>query len=233
MVERDVFITGGTGYIGSRLVTRLVARGHRVRALVRAGSERKLPAGCEAVLGSALDASTFAHQVRAGDTFVQLVGTPHPGPAKAAEFKAIDLVSARESVTAAARAGVAHFVYVSVAHPSRVMQAYIEVRTKGEAMIREAGLTATIIRPWYVLGPGHYWPYALVPAYWLMERIPSTRESARRLGLVTLEQMLETLGWAVEHPPATGQRVLGVPEIRRGRAQSEASAIAEAAATPS
>ena len=43
MVVRNVFITGGTGYLGSRLIPRLVARGHAVRALVRPGSEGKLP----------------------------------------------------------------------------------------------------------------------------------------------------------------------------------------------
>ena len=49
---QDVFITGGTGYMGSRLIPRLLARGHRVRALVRKGSEGKLPSGCDAVVGN-------------------------------------------------------------------------------------------------------------------------------------------------------------------------------------
>jgi uncharacterized protein YbjT (DUF2867 family) len=31
-----------------------------------------------------------------------------------------------------------------------------EARTRCEEMIRESGLNATILRPWYVLGPGHY-----------------------------------------------------------------------------
>jgi hypothetical protein len=47
-----------------------------------------------------------------------------------------------------------------------------------------------------------------------MERVPSTSESARRLGLVTIKQMVQTLVWAVEHP-ADGVRVIEVPEIRR------------------
>jgi len=89
------------------------------------------------------------------------------------------------------------------------------VRAQIEARIRETGLHATILRPWYVLGPGHVWPYALVPAYWLMERIPSTREGALRLELVTLKQMLNTLTITVTSP-CTGVRVLGVPEIRGG-----------------
>jgi uncharacterized protein YbjT (DUF2867 family) len=74
-------------------------------------------------------------------------------------------------------------------------------------------LIATVLRPWYVLGPGHRWPAALVPLYWVLERLPATRAGARRLGLVTLEQMLRALVAAVEHPPPA-TRVVEVPEIR-------------------
>jgi hypothetical protein len=49
--------------------------------------------------------------------------------------------------------------------------------------------------------------------YWLFGRLPATRDSARRLGLVTLGQMLGALAAAVENP-ARGIRVVEVPEIR-------------------
>ena len=118
MTARDAFVTGGTGYLGSRLILRLLARGHAVRA------------------------------------------------------------------------------------------------AEGEALIRTSGLDATILRPWYVLGPGHRWPYLLLPAYWLLERVPATREGARRLGLVTVQQMVRALCDAVERP-CTGRRTVTVEEIRR------------------
>jgi hypothetical protein len=53
----------------------------------------------------------------------------------------------------------------------------------------------------------------LLPFYWVCERLPATRESAHRLGLVTVSQMLDTLVWAVENP-ADGVRILDVPKIR-------------------
>ena len=147
------------------------------------------------------------------DTFVQLVGVSHPNPAKAAEFRSVDLASGRGAIEAASSAGVQHFVYVSVAHPAPMMKAYIEVRSQCEAMIRQSGLKATILRPWYVLGPGHRWPYLLLPIYKLMELFPSTREGATRLGLVTLEQMVRALVRAVE-TPAQEVQIVEVPQIR-------------------
>lgn len=208
-----VFVNGGTGYLGKPLIAQLLQRGHRVRALVRAGSEDKLPPGCDVIHGNALDATSYSGQIQPADTFVQLVGVSHPSPSKAAEFRSIDLASATGAVNAAAGAGIQHFVYVSVAHPAPVMKAYIAVRTECENIIRESGLNATILRPWYVLGPGHRWPYALLPMYWLMALVPAMREGARRLGLVTLEQMTHALVHAVESP-AREMCIVGVPEIR-------------------
>jgi uncharacterized protein YbjT (DUF2867 family) len=213
MNQRNVFITGGTGYVGRRLIPRLLERGHIVRALARPGSEGKLPRGCEAITGDALDKLSFASHIRPSGTFVQLVGVPHPSPAKAREFRAVDLESIRASVSAAREAAIAHFVYVSVAQPAPVMRTYLEVRAEGERLIRESGLSATILRPWYVLGPGHRWPYLLLPVYKVLELVPSTRRTALRLGLVTLDQMVSALVRAIE-APADGVRVVGVTEIR-------------------
>ena len=67
-------------------------------------------------------------------------------------------------------------MYLSVAQPAPMMKAYIAVRAECEAEILTAGLNATILRPWYVLGPGHRWPYVLIPLYRVLEMIPSTRE---------------------------------------------------------
>jgi uncharacterized protein YbjT (DUF2867 family) len=210
-----VFVTGGTGYIGQRLTSALVARGHQVRVLARTGSLGRVTPGATAVVGNALDASSFVSALTEDDTLVHLVGTPHPSPAKALEFQRVDLPSIQASIAAASAAHVTHLIYVSVAHPAPLMKAYIDVRMAGEAAIARAGLRATVLRPWYVMGPGHQWPVMLKPIYAALELWPGTRERAQRLGLVTIDQMVRALVHAVETPPSAGSvRVVGVPEIR-------------------
>jgi uncharacterized protein YbjT (DUF2867 family) len=209
----SICVTGGTGYIGQRVIPLLTTRGHAVTAVVRAGSKKKLPNNVTIVSADPLQEGSYTEAIRGCDTFIHLIGVPHPSPAKAAQFRAIDLPSVEVAVKAAREAGVRHFIYLSVAQPAPMMEAFIAVRAQGEALIRASGLRATFVRPWYVLGPGHWWPYALMPFYWVAELLPPTRESARRLGLITISQMLKVLVWAVENPPADSQ-ILDVPKIR-------------------
>ena len=209
-----IFVTGATGYVGARLIPLLLERGHEVTALVRESSARNVATGCRVVIGDPLNAETFAESVQGHDTLVQLVGVPKPSPWKGPQFRAIDGPSAMAAIRAAASTGVQHLVYLSVAHPAPIMRDYIAVRRDCEEAIRRAGLVATILRPWYILGPGHWWPMALVPVYRLLERVPATREAATRLGLVTIRDILAALRWSIEHPPVT-TRVIEVPEIRR------------------
>ena len=217
-MKKHVVVLGGTGYVGRPLIEQLLSRGHQVTALARAESRARVPSGATVVEGSALSADDVVRSFSADCTLVLLVGTPHPSPRKAKEFREVDLVAARAAAEAAARfARLAHIVYVSVAHPAPVMKAYIEARSEGERLLGATGVPLTVLRPWYVLGPGHWWPYALVPIYALLERVPSTRASAKRLGLVTQHQMLNALVRAIERPVAPGIRVVGVPEMRSDR----------------
>lgn len=222
-----VFLTGSTGFMGSRLALELMERGHHVRALARPGAESRVPQGCEIVRGDALRAESYGARVPGADTFVHLIGVAHPNPRKAAEFRSIDLKSCQEAVRAAVVADVRHFVYLSVARPAPVMQEYQAARAEGERLIRESGMKATFVRPWYVLGPGRRWPLLLAPLYALARLLPATRDGAERLGLVTVEQMTQALAWAVENPPKD-TRTIGPPQIRRGFGQPATVALQSA-----
>lgn len=209
----QVLIAGATGYLGSRLAARLVAAGHAVTALVRPSSVARVPSGCRAIPADLLDAGAYARAARDHDTLVHLVGVAKPSPAKAAQFESIDLASA-EAAAAAASAGIRHVVYVSVAQPAPVMQAYQSARRRAEAALRATGVPCTFLRPWYVIGPGHYWPLPLWPIYKVLEWVPPTRDGALRLGLIGVDTILTCLVHAVENPPRD-TRIWDVPAMRR------------------
>lgn len=213
---KEIFITGGTGYIGRRLIKRLLDKGHHVKALVRAGSEKKLPPGCGFVAANAFEPLDFNGSIPEGCTFIQLLGVPHPGPSKKEQFRKIDLASAKASVMAAQMAGVGHFIYISVAQtPSGIMQAYQSCRAEAEAAISATGIPATFIRPWYVIGPGHYWPLLIQPLLTLLELFPATSVKAKAFRVVYLKQLLNMLIHAVENTPAQGVRICEIDEIRK------------------
>lgn len=215
MDKQKVFIIGGTGFMGQALSAELLRRGHSVTVLARAGSEKKIQPGAAVVTGDPLNASTYSSYLTPQHTVVQLAGVSHPSPFKKDQFEKIDFVCGRESVAAARAARVQNFVYVSVAQPAPIMKSYIRARQRVEALLRESGLPHTILRPWYVLGPGRRWPLLIMPLYWIFENQSATRAAALRLGFVTREQMVTSLANAVEKP-TIGGKIWEVPEIRKG-----------------
>lgn len=214
----NIFITGGTGYIGKRLIKALLKEErYQIRALVRKRSVHKLPRGCEIVYGNALEATTYQDYIAPRSVFIHLVGVPHPSPSKKEEFREIDGVSVREAAIAAVHAGAQHIVYISVSmYPSTLMKDYQAVRCIGEKLLKVTGIPCSFIRPWYVLGPGHWWPLLLTPLYWIASLFPTGREIVREHGLVHIDQLIRTMVYAIKNPPATVE-IYKVTDIKNNK----------------
>ena len=177
----NVFVTGGTGYVGRALIpVAAAARPPRAARCVRARIDRarvRQASRSPATRSTPRRSSRHAH-----------AGSDARPPGRHAASEPVEggansngstLASIRASVAAATRAGVAHLVYVSVAQPAPLMRAYVAVRAAGEDGDPRGGLTATCLRPWYVLGPGHRWPLVLVPLYRVAEWLPAYARDAR------------------------------------------------------
>jgi uncharacterized protein YbjT (DUF2867 family) len=212
---KTVFITGATGYIGKRLTKQLLQKGHKVIVLVRKGSEHKVVAGAEIVTADPFDPNSFRSSIPKGSVFVQLLGVPHPSPKKAEQFREIDLRSVKASAAAAAITEASHFIYISVAMaPSKIMATYQAVRKEGEEYCKSKKLNCSFIRPWYVIGPGHYWPILLLPLYGVAELVPTWKQKTRAMALVTIHQILRTLVATIEADPVP-IRIIEIKQIRR------------------
>jgi nucleoside-diphosphate-sugar epimerase len=213
-VNNKVFITGGTGYIGSGLIQKLVKYDYDVHALSRKGSEHKIPSGCNIIIGNALDSNTYKEKISPCETFIHLIGVSNPLPAQKNRFENVDLASVNEALEAVKDSTVKHFIYISVANPAPIMKDYVDIRLRSESLIIKSGLNATFLKPWYVLGPGHNWPYVFLPFYKVLERIPATMDGAMRLALVKLNSMVQAIIFAIQNP-ANGIRYMKAHQIKK------------------
>ncbi|MEE6175831.1 SDR family oxidoreductase [Mycobacterium sp. 050134] len=147
-------VTGATGYIGGRLVPRLLDEGHQVRALAR--TPDKL-AGvpwrdrAEVARGDLGDVDSLVAAFDGVDVVYYLVHSM--GSAK--DFADDEARSARNVVTAARRAGVRRIVYLSGLHPEdRKLSPHLESRAAvGDALI-ESGIEAVVLQAGVVVGSG-------------------------------------------------------------------------------
>src|ERR671933_2174276 len=108
-------ITGATGYVGGRLVERLVAEGRPVRAMARDGARLRAldavePARADVLSGDGLDAALAG--VDTAYYLVHSMEAPAAGPNGAGSFGQRDRTAARNFVAAARRAGVRRAVYL-------------------------------------------------------------------------------------------------------------------------
>jgi NADH dehydrogenase len=149
-VAERVLIAGATGYLGRRLVPRLLARGRIVRALVRGGAARAetLPhlAGCEIAAGDLSDAASCRRATAGVDTVMHLVGIIRERGG--ATFESVHVDGTVALVQAARHAGVRRFLYVSAlgARPDGA-SAYARTKAAAERIVRDSGMSGLILRP--------------------------------------------------------------------------------------
>lgn len=108
-------VTGATGVIGPGLVRALLARGHRVRALVRRDVKPgELPAEIEIVNGDLNDEKALARAVRDVDVGFHLAAKLHvndPDPSLVDEYRRVNVEGTRQLLAAARSAKVRRVVY--------------------------------------------------------------------------------------------------------------------------
>jgi len=150
-----ILITGGTGFIGARIVHALRAEERPVRALVRDGADAgRLEAwGCEVVVGDLTDAASLRPAVEGCDVVIHLVAILQGKPS---DFDRIMVEGTRDLVAAAKEAGVRRFVLMSALgfdERTKDLVPYYRAKWQLEQDVKASGLEHVIFRPSFVFGP--------------------------------------------------------------------------------
>lgn len=145
-----VAVTGGTGFIGSRLLAALGTDGHDIRALTRRPKEEA--PGLTWVSGSLEDSQALNRLAEGADALVHVAGVIS---ADEAGFEAGNVQGTAAVVEAARTQGVRRLVHVSsLAAREPQLSRYGASKARSEAVVRESGLDFAIVRPPAVYGPG-------------------------------------------------------------------------------
>jgi uncharacterized protein YbjT (DUF2867 family) len=147
-------VTGATGYVGTRLVPRLLDEGHQVRALARNPAKlADVPwrERAEVARGDLGDVDSLITAFDGIDVVYYLVHSM--GSSK--DFGAEEASAVRNVVTAARRSGVRRVVYLSGLHPeNRKLSPHLESRKAvGEALI-DSGIETVVLQAGVVIGSG-------------------------------------------------------------------------------
>jgi uncharacterized protein YbjT (DUF2867 family) len=149
-----ILVTGGTGFVGPKVVHALRARGHDVRALVRDPRRaRTLEAwGCELVEGDVTDPGSLRAAVDGCEVVVHLVAIIAGKPE---DFERVMTGGTRNLVAAAREAGVRRFVLMSalgVREETKDLVPYYRAKWDMEQEILGSGLEYVVFRPSFVFG---------------------------------------------------------------------------------
>ena len=149
-----VLVTGATGYVGGRLVPRLLDAGYRVRVLARDPERlqgRPWLARIEIAQGDVLQPETLARAMQGVDAAYYLVHSM----SELADFRNRDLTAARNFSHAAKDANVRRIIYLGgLGDPDAQLSKHLRSRQETGDALRESGVPVTEFRAAIIVGSG-------------------------------------------------------------------------------
>lgn len=147
-------VSGATGYIGRRLIPRLLERGHSVRALVRNPdklADTQWRGNVEVVRGDLTDPDSLSDAFDGMDVVYYLVHSM----GSARDFVTTEARSAQNVVVAADDAGVGRMIYLGGLHPGGVaLSRHLQSRSDVGDILLSSGSKAAVLQAGIVIGAG-------------------------------------------------------------------------------
>jgi len=206
----SVLVAGGTGFIGSRIVDELVARGaHRVVVMTRNPSRARPRQGVEYVRGDVGDPASLGAATRDVDVVVHTVQFPnHPveNPRKGWTYEQVDGAGTERMVAAARQNGVRRFVYLSGAgaRPGRT-EPWFRAKERAERAVTTSGMEYVILRPSWIYGPDDRSMNKFVAFARYLPVVPVIGSGQEKVQPVAVADVAKVPAAAVDEPAATNK----------------------------
>src|SRR5512137_91726 len=202
-----ILLTGATGYIGGRLVPRLLEAGYSVRCLARDTARlegRPWRSQVEVAAGDCLRADTLPAAMSGVDVAFYLVHSMAGGR----DFEQRDVLAARNFAAAARTAGVSRILYVGgLGDPDTDLSEHLRSRQETGRVLRETGVPVTEFRAAVIVGSGSL-SFEIIR--YLTERLPvmiCPRWLYTRAQPIAIRNVLDYLVAALDVPESTGRVV--------------------------
>jgi nucleoside-diphosphate-sugar epimerase len=217
-----ILVTGASGFIGRAAVAGLASRGSDVRAAVRQPPQFPFAAGVEVMQHADLmQAFDWRPLIDGVDRVVHLAGIAHARRGVAPElYDQINREATARLAAAAARAGVAHFVFVSSIRAQSGAAAdhvlterdtaaptagYGRSKLAAEAELRAAGVPFTVLRPVPLYGPGVKGNFALLLRAARSRWPLPVKNFANRRSLLGIDNFVSALAFVLGEPATRGE----------------------------
>ncbi len=200
-----VLVTGATGYVGGRLIPRLLSSGYGVRALVRDLDRlqgRTWRQAVEVVVGDVFKPETLSAAMAGIDVAYYLIHSMRGGQ----DFHERDLTAAKNFADAARAAGVSRIVYLGgLGEPGEALSPHLHSRHETGEALTHAGIPVTELRAAIIVGSGSV---SFEMIRYLTERLPvmiCPRWVYTRVQPIAIRNVLDYLVAVLEKPETAGQ----------------------------
>lgn len=210
-----IAVTGATGFVGRHVVTLLLSRGHRVRALVRHPGRAQWLAdqGAIIVSGSLSNEGAIGALVAGADAVVHLVGIIVE--TRSASFAGVHVSGTQRMLDAARTTGVGRFVHMSAlgARPDPGATPYHRTKWQAEELVRESDLSTVILRPSIINGPESVPIRVLARIHRWSPVVPVFGDGRFPMQPVWIDDVALAFALAVERTETRGTFELGGPDL--------------------
>jgi len=206
--QQPIFVAGATGYVGGRLVPRLLERGYKVSVLVRApekleGRPWATHPDLRIFKGDVLDRTTMTQALHGCRAAFYLVHSMRPG---VSDFSSTDRVAAQNMAQAAAEAHLEQIIYLGglgEEHPE--LSRHLRSRAEVGEILRQGSVPVTILRAAMIIGSGSA---SFEMLRYLVDRLPiiiAPRKVDTPCQPISIRNVIYYLIGCLEHPEVVGQ----------------------------